>query len=251
MAQIAEDYVSPSVRWGLLKQDYPQAVVEFTHATGAEIGIPEKFGGTEEYCVAQILLRPDDALPVIGYKPVSDAKQNKNDHASDAWNVLCTKALGRALKRAGYADTASEMKLVVQYKQRLAEHDAISGGSQVHSDTQGRSAPTNPTPDGDYLHRVEETSNIVESKLPEQEELVIEEDDDWDTDEHRNESHAELKARVQALPDEYQDKAREVHQGINGRQWPIDSVSQFNFLASAIEALHEQAAEIDDPEAEF
>ena len=41
MAQIAEDYVSPSVRWGLLKQDYPQAIVEFTHATGAEIGIPQ------------------------------------------------------------------------------------------------------------------------------------------------------------------------------------------------------------------
>ncbi len=249
MAQIAEDYVSPSVRWGLLKQDYPQAVVEFTHATGAEIGIPEKFGGTEEYCVAQILLRPDDALPVIGYKPVSDAKQNKNDHASDAWNVLCTKALGRALKRAGYADTASEMKLVVQYKQRLAEHDAISGGSPVKNDTHVDVASTNPTPDGDYLHRVEETSNVVKAE-PAQEELVVEEDDNWDTDEHRNESHAELKARVQALPEEYQDKAREVHQGVNGRKWPIDSVSQFNFLASAIEALHEQAAEL-DPEAEF
>gem|GEM_PF-4805810 len=34
------------------------------------------------------------------------------------------------------------------------------------------------------------------------------------------------------------------------RKWPIDSVSQFNFLASAIEALHEQATEL-DPEAEF
>ena len=128
MVQIAEDYVSPSVRWGVLKQDYPEAIAEFSSCTGAEIGIPEKFGGVEEYCVAQILLRPTDEMPIIGYKPFSDAKQNKNDHASDAWNTLCTKALGRALKRAGYADTASEMKLVVTYKQRLAEHDAIRTG---------------------------------------------------------------------------------------------------------------------------
>ena len=54
---IAEDYVSPSVRWGLLKQDYPQAVVEFSYCKGSEIGIPPKFGGDEEYCVASILLR--------------------------------------------------------------------------------------------------------------------------------------------------------------------------------------------------
>ena len=107
MPQIAEDYVSPSVRWGLLKQDYPDAVVEFTHSLGVDIGIPENFGGKDEYCVAQILLRPTDELPIVGYKPVSDARSNKNDHPSDAWNVLCTKALGRAVKRAGYDDTCS------------------------------------------------------------------------------------------------------------------------------------------------
>ena len=122
---IAEDYVSPSVRWGLLKQDYPQAVVEFSHCKGSEIGIPPKFGGDEEYCVASILLRPNDQFPITGYKPFSDAQTRKGDHSSDAWNVLCTKALGRALKRAGYADTASEMRVLVQYKQRLAEHEAI------------------------------------------------------------------------------------------------------------------------------
>jgi hypothetical protein len=244
MAQIAEDYVSPSVRWGLLKQDYPHAVVDFSHATGAEIGIPETFGGKDEYCVAQILLRPDDSLPIIGYKPVSDARTNKGDHPSDAWNVLCTKALGRALKRAGYADTASEMKLVVQYKQRLAEHDAISGGSQGSPDTPTESASTNLA-DGDYLDRVSNDSgDSARNNTPTEITATVEEvqeDDDWDTVEHLNESHAELKARVQALPEEYQEKAREVHQGINGRQWPVTSVAQFNFLSSAIEALHEQA----------
>ena len=241
MAQIAEDYVSPSVRWGLLKQDFPEAIVEFTHSQGVEIGIPEAFGGKEEYCVAQILLRPTDELPVLGYKPVSDARINKNDHASDAWNVLCTKALGRALKRAGYADTASEMKLVVTYKQRLAEHAALA--------------------DGDYLHRVNETDNVVEPVTQKEEapfvpvtetkEDVAEDiDDEWDTEEHQKEAHVLLKNSVAALPEDLREEARTIHETLNGRQWPINSVSQYNYMMNAVEALHEKWNE-QDPEADF
>ena len=226
MPQIAEDYVSPSVRWGLLKQDYPDAVVEFTHSLGVDIGIPENFGGKDEYCVAQILLRPTDELPIVGYKPVSDARSNKNDHPSDAWNVLCTKALGRAVKRAGYDDTASNLKILVTYQQRKAEHDAISGGG-------------NSTPDGDYLHRAQETSNVVEMELK-AEEVAVEEDDEWDTTEHRTEAHSLLKNAVAALPSDLLEEAREIHQKLNGRQWPIESVSQYNHMMNAVDGLHEK-----------
>ena len=41
----------------------------------------------------------------------------------------------------------------------------------------------------------------------------------------------------------YREKVREVHQGINGRDWPVLSVQQFNFLVNAVEALHDQAFE--------
>tara|TARA_B100001250_G_scaffold151566_2_gene130008 strand:+ start:15423 stop:16184 length:762 start_codon:yes stop_codon:yes gene_type:complete len=243
MVQIAEDYVSPSVRWGVLKQDYPEAIAEFSSCTGAEIGIPEKFGGVEEYCVAQILLRPTDEMPIIGYKPFSDAKQNKNDHASDAWNTLCTKALGRALKRAGYADTASEMKLVVTYKQRLAEHDAIrTGDDQTISEEP-------PIPDTETKRNSVDSSEssqvIADNFEPVAEPAVVvdEPSDEWESDGAMNVSHTELKTRVNALPEGYADRAREAHQKLNGRQWPIVSVSQFNAVLNIVEALHTEAEE--------
>ncbi len=249
MVQIAEDYVSPSVRWGVLKQDYPEAIAEFSSCTGAEIGIPEKFGGAEEYCVAQILLRPTDEMPIIGYKPFSDAKQNKNDHASDAWNTLCTKALGRALKRAGYADTASEMKLVVTYKQRLAEHDAIRTTSDISDDleesptlaqndtSQRRTAPSESS------QVIADNFEPVAEPVAEPAVVVDEPSDEWESDEAMNASHTDLKTRVNALPEGYADRAREAHQKLNGRQWPIVSVSQFNAVLNIVEALHTEAEE--------
>ena len=222
---IAEDYVSPSVRWGILKQDYPQAVVEFSHCKGSEIGIPPKFGGDEEYCVASILLRPTDQLPITGYKPFSDAQTRKGDHSSDAWNVLCTKALGRALKRAGYADTASEMRVLVQYKQRLAEHEAIKFDSV-----------------GDVVAQPQVQEEEEDPVAKEIEEAVEQLDltDVWKDNQERDEAHAYLKGRVAQLDSYYQEKAREVHKGINNREWPIESVSQYNFLLNAVESLWSQ-----------
>ena len=225
MAQIADDYVSPSVRWGVLKQDYPEAVAEFSEMTGIELGIPSKFGGDDHYCVAQILLRPTDESPIIGYKPFSDAKSNKNDHPSDAWNILCTKALGRALKRAGYADTAGEMKLIVQYKQRNAEHDAIRGGSPSDS------------PDVDHEHIVEGLTEKVGSSHH----TVHVHVDDWESEEEMNKAHAELKEKVNQLPPGYADSAREAHQKLNGRQWPIMKVSQYNAIFNTVTNLHAEA----------
>ncbi len=228
MAQIAEDYVSPSVRWGVLKQDYPEAIAEFSEMTGTELGIPAKFGGDDHYCVAQILLRPTDESPIVGYKPFSDAKSNKNDHPSDAWNILCTKALGRALKRAGYADTAGEMKLIVQYKQRNAEHDAIRGGS---------------SPDADHEYIVEGLTEKIGSPefavTIENHEVVA--SDEWESDERMNEAHTELKEMVNKLPPGYADSAREAHQKLNGRQWPIMKVSQYNAIFNTVTNLHAEA----------
>lgn len=244
MAQIAEDYVSPSVRWGMLKQDYPDAVFEFTHSQGVDVGIPASLGGEEEYCVCQIFLRPTDEVPIIGYKPLSDARGGKNDHPSDGWNTLCTKALGRAVKRAGYDDTASALKVLVTYQQRKAEHGAIS----------------NVMADGDYLHRVVETSNEVVPELETTEEEAVEMlteqlgaevvDDEWDTDSHMEQSHEDLKKIISRLPEDSIEKAREYRKTIAGQEWPITSVSKFNTLQLFVEDLVAQN-ESDDPEEEF
>ena len=65
----------------------------------------------------------------------------------------------------------------------------------------------------------------------------------WPNDKERDEAHALLKGRVALLDSYYQEKAREVHMGINKRAWPIESVSQFNFLFNAVESLSAQQEE--------
>ena len=41
-----------------------------------------------------------------------------------------------------------------------------------------------------------------------------------------------------ALPVEYADRARDSHEKLNGRQWPMTSVAQFNTLKNFIASLH-------------
>lgn len=131
MAQLSPTYASPGLRWGLALEDHPGAWVEFTESTGKELGIPASAGGGDEpFCVATIHF-PDGAgrKPVVGYKPLKSKIKGELDHPSDRWNILCTKALGRALKRAGYPDDMTDLKALVVWRQRDAEIRAIGAGT--------------------------------------------------------------------------------------------------------------------------
>ena len=131
MAQLSPTYASPGLRWGLALEDHPGAWVEFTESTGKELGIPASAGGGDEaFCVATINF-PDGSgrKPVVGYKPLKSKIKGELDHPSDRWNILCTKALGRALKRAGYPDDMTDLKALVVWRQRDAEIRAIGAGT--------------------------------------------------------------------------------------------------------------------------
>ena len=54
MAQISPDYASPGLRLGLLLHDHPDATYSFELKSGAELGIPEAFGGGGNFCIATI-----------------------------------------------------------------------------------------------------------------------------------------------------------------------------------------------------
>lgn len=120
MPTISPDYASPGLRMGLLLEDHPQASHRFEVRSAEDLGIPKGMSGTGEFCVA-IIERPD--MPdAIGWKPLP-AKGGPEE-----WNVLCTKALGRALKRAGYPDDLPDLKALVLWRQRNAEIGAIGAG---------------------------------------------------------------------------------------------------------------------------
>lgn len=125
MGQISESYASPGLRLGLLLEDHPKATYRFDLVTGNEIGVPDSFGGgSKQFCLCTIEFGADRAA-VTAWKPVPD----KGD--PDLWNILCTKTLGRALKRAGYPDDLHDLKALVLWRQREAEIAAIKAGTQT------------------------------------------------------------------------------------------------------------------------
>lgn len=131
MAGIPPTYASPGLRWGLALEDHPGAYVEFEEKPGTEVGIPARLGGNDSFCVATVHFPStigSTRKPVIGYKAIGSEIKGVLDHASDRWNIVCTKALGRALKRAGYPDDMDDLKALVVWRQREAEIRAIGTG---------------------------------------------------------------------------------------------------------------------------
>lgn len=123
MGQISESYASPGLRLGLLLQDHPQTTYEFRLRAGDEVGVPDEYGGGDrKFCVCTITFGEGRAS-VEAWKPVA------GNGTPDEWNVLCTKTLGRALKRAGYPDDLHDLKALVLWRQREAEIAAIKAGS--------------------------------------------------------------------------------------------------------------------------
>lgn len=132
MGEISATYASPGLRHGLLLEDHPAVSVDFDVQRGSELGIPDRLGGDKDYCVATISFPSEsDRKPVVGWKPLpKDEKLNRGqEHVSDIWLVLCSKALGRALKRAGYPDDLKDLKSLVLWRQREAEIAAITAGT--------------------------------------------------------------------------------------------------------------------------
>ena len=122
MPQISESYASPGLRLGLLLEDHPDATYTFRMVSGDEIGVPASYGGAKQFCLCRIEFGAGRAA-VEAWKPVADKG------TPDEWNILCTKTLGRALKRAGYPDDLHDLKALVLWRQRDAEIAAIRGGA--------------------------------------------------------------------------------------------------------------------------
>lgn len=123
MGQISPDYASPALRLGLLLHDHPQATYRFEYVKGTDIGIPPQFGGSGDFCLCTIEFGGDRA-PVSAWKPVPKSGD------ADLLNTLQTKTMGRALKKVGYPDDLKDLKALVLWRQRSAEIDAITAGTQ-------------------------------------------------------------------------------------------------------------------------
>lgn len=123
---IDDNYASPGLRWGLLQDDFPgaHATYELVQAHAIPGGHP--FSNPNDDFVLCTITFPSgvNKVSAYGWKPLSAAlKQTDEQYAA-----LRTKALGRALKDAGYPDNLNDLRALTAWRHRQAEIGAISSG---------------------------------------------------------------------------------------------------------------------------
>lgn len=129
MPNIPQTYCSPLTRWALCVEDWPGASHTFETTTGSDprVNVPAEFGGTGKFLLCVIDFGAgNERKPATGWKPLTGVKPN-----ADEYNIVCTKALGRALKRAGYPDDLDDLRACILWRQRRAEIAAIQGAPPV------------------------------------------------------------------------------------------------------------------------
>jgi hypothetical protein len=147
MATISETYASPLLRWALLQEDFPGATHQFEcvalDGIPEHIRPPERFvEADDEFCLATVRFPDDSGRPTAyAWSALRTGVRGQGNSTSpvkslEQWNTLCTKTLGRALKRAGYPDDLTELKAAILWRRRNAEIAQLAGGSGVGSHMQ-------------------------------------------------------------------------------------------------------------------
>lgn len=224
---IQEGYLSTSVRWALFKSDWPEAEIKFSEATAEEVGVPASFSKNgERFCVATIIRYENDPVKIVAYKSTSGAGKVTD---SDAWHVLCSKAMGRALKKAGYPDTISDLRIMTKYRN--------VGREEATTVVTANSSPSitytmNTTKATVAGNTIEQPSVGMESK-----ERPSKPSTDWSSDIERDEAHRNFKLRSNDLSEEEREELRGAHTKLNNRQWPM-SRGELNTLTILLEKMN-------------
>jgi len=215
-----DDYISTSLRWSMFKADWPDATVEFSEGTTADAGIPASFSKKDEkVCIATVVRFKNDT-PFIGYKSFADAKGRD----TDAWNVLCSKAMGRALKKAGSPDNMNDLKVLMKFRESI--------GTAKKNEEQAKNASV-----------AVETKSVVAGQSLTQPTLPIESKEqpikpmfDWRSESERDEAHRLFKQTSGDLTPDELELLRESHDKLNNRQWPM-AKSELNNLIITMQGI--------------
>lgn len=127
---IAPGYASPGLRLSLYLEDHPDAeqpAYDIRRLADVDPTIPEDWGGDQEVVVCT--LRRPGVADVVAWRETYETKKNGETKAvirrPDVLVALQTKALGRALKKAGYPDHLPDLKAMMLWRQRNAENSLI------------------------------------------------------------------------------------------------------------------------------
>lgn len=220
-----DDYISTSLRWSMFKADWPDATVEFTEGTAADAGIPASFSKKDEkVCIATVTRFKGDT-PFIGYKSVSDAKGRD----TDSWNVLCSKAMGRALKKAGSPDNMNDLKVLMRFREAIGTAKRVETKA-VQAVTETKGAQSQPA-------TVVGGQKLTQPSLPiESKEQPVKPIFDWRSESERDEAHRLFKQTCADLTPDELETLRDSHDKLNNRQWPMPK-AELNNLIITLEGI--------------
>lgn len=227
-----EDYLSTSVRWAMFKADWPDGAIEFTESTPAEIGIPGSFSKKDEkICVATVTRFTGDDRPIVAYKAESDVRGARD---TDSWHALCSKAMGRAMKKAGYPDTMTDLRILMKFR------EAKDGVKRVEQ----QQAPVTETKSMIAGQNVENKVPSIESKESPVKEQVKPLLEGWKSEEELESAHRTFKTMCASLDPDDLETLREHHEKLNGRAWPMTR-GDLNNLNIVLSGIQSDAAERD------
>lgn len=130
---LPDDYAGPTLRLGLWFDDHPGGTVSFAagKVSDFDASIPESWGGGME-AIGCTLTAPNGES-WTGWKEVPATIQTRQGQRPQPKNPeefvgFQTKALGRALKRAGYPDGTGDLAELLRW--RLVKHEIARGNGQ-------------------------------------------------------------------------------------------------------------------------
>lgn len=223
-----DDYISTSLRWSMFKADWPDATVEFSESTAEQIGIPASFSKKDEkVCVATLTRFNGDDRVLVAYKTFSDARERD----TDSWNMLCSKAMGRALKKAGYPDNLNDLKVLMRFR------ESIGTATKLEPQQQNPTVSAEPKGAGGFNSSVVGGQKLTQSTLPiESKEQPLKQMFDWRSVGERDEAHRLFKQTCVELKPEELETLRESHEKLNNRQWPMPK-AELNNLIITLEGI--------------
>lgn len=219
-----DDYLSTSVRWALFKADWPDATVEFSEGTAADVNIPATFTKKDEkLCIARVSRFTGDDRVITAFKSQGDVRGAKD---TDSWHALCSKAMGRALKKAGYPDTMTDLKILMKFR------DAKNGVKKVNTPEVTNVVSHSVSTKASNIGGVEVSNKVpaIESKEePAKEQpkpLLL----GWKSDVESSDAHTTFKTMCADLTPDELETLREQHEKLNNRIWPMPKEDLNNLI---------------------
>jgi hypothetical protein len=208
----------------MFKADWPDATVDFSEGTAADVNIPATFTKKDEkLCIAKVSRFTGDERIITAFKSQGDVRGAKD---TDSWHALCSKAMGRALKKAGYPDTMTDLKILLKFrdtKNGVKKNVTADVQNVVNQSIETKSAMI--------------AGNIVESKVPAIESKEAPEKEQqkplltgWKSQDESNDAHATFKTMCADLTPDELETLRDEHDKLNGRVWPMQKGDLNNLI---------------------